>query len=56
MKSDKFILASLSLLMFPLLCFGQAKVGVDKKIELLGAVYAAAQVGDNPTRKSGIPN
>ena len=48
MKSDKFILASLSLLMFPLLCFGQAKVGVDKKIELLGAVYAAAQVGDNP--------
>lgn len=48
MKSDKLILVSLSLLMFPLLCFGQAKVGVDKKIELLGAVYAAAQIGDNP--------
>lgn len=48
MKSDKLILVSLSLLMFPMLCFGQAKVGVDKKIELLGAVYAAAQIGDNP--------
>lgn len=48
MKSDKLILIFLSLLMFPMLCFGQAKVGVDKKIELLGAVYVAAQISDNP--------
>lgn len=54
MKSDKLILVSLSLLMFPLLCFGQAKVGVDKKIELLEPYIRPHK--SQTTRKSGIPN